>query len=76
MPRAIQSHPKYQVNDCVNVSKTPGRVVIPSCPGYISLVTPPLFCRLRLEIVFLTIAYVGIALEILLGIITLWVFQK
>ena len=34
------------------------------------------YSRLRLEIVFLSIAYLGIALECLLGIITLWLFQK
>lgn len=32
-------------------------------------------CRLRVELVFLGIAYFGIASEILLGIITVWILQ-
>ena len=35
-----------------------------------------LLSRLRLEFIFLSIAYLGIVLEVLLGIVTLWIFQK
>ena len=35
-----------------------------------------LCCRLRVELVLLAIAYTGLGLEVLLGIITLWIFQR
>ncbi len=32
--------------------------------------------RLRLELIFMALSYLGILLEVILGIITLWIFQK
>ena len=34
------------------------------------------FHRLRVELVILVIAFTGLALELVLGIITLWIFQR
>jgi len=32
--------------------------------------------RLRVELIVLVIAFIGLALELILGIITLWIFQR
>jgi len=32
--------------------------------------------RLRVELIVLAIAFIGLALELILGIITLWIFQR
>ena len=34
------------------------------------------FHRLRVELIILVIAFTGLALELVLGIITLWIFQR